>query len=64
MTVSTGTAGAAGAVTGLDPIEKAIADIRAGRAIIVVEADVFADVHGESVLVSRLNATMSVLDLA
>ncbi|SPA36184.1 Phenylacetic acid degradation protein PaaI [Cupriavidus taiwanensis] len=38
--------------------------LKSGRSIIVVEADVFADVHGESVLVSRLNATMSVLDLA
>ena len=38
--------------------------LKSGRSIIVVEADVFADVHGESVLVSRFNATMSVLDLA
>ena len=38
--------------------------LKSGRSIIVVEADVFADVHGESVLVSRLNATLSVLDLA
>lgn len=38
--------------------------LKSGRSIIVVEADMFADVHGESVLVSRLNATMSVLDLA
>ncbi|MGO4306165.1 PaaI family thioesterase [Cupriavidus sp. RAF12] len=38
--------------------------LKSGRSIIVVEADVFADVHGEAVLVSRFNATMSVLDLA
>lgn len=38
--------------------------LKSGRSIIVVEADVFADVRGEPVLVSRLNATMSVLDLA
>lgn len=38
--------------------------LKSGRSIIVVEADVFADVHGEPVLVSRLNATMSVIDLA
>ncbi len=38
--------------------------LKSGRTIIVVEADVFADVHGEAVLVSRFNATMSVLDLA
>lgn len=38
--------------------------LKSGRAIIVVEADVFASVHGESVLVSRYNATLSVLDLA
>ncbi|KDP87662.1 PaaI family thioesterase [Cupriavidus basilensis] len=38
--------------------------LKSGRTIIVVEADVFASVHGEAVLVSRFNATMSVLDLA
>lgn len=38
--------------------------LKSGRSIIVVEADVFASVHGEAVLVSRFNATMSVLDLA
>lgn len=38
--------------------------LKSGRAIIVVEADVFASVHGEAVLVSRYNATLSVLDLA
>ncbi|MGT2493547.1 PaaI family thioesterase [Cupriavidus basilensis] len=38
--------------------------LKSGRTIIVVEADVFASVHGEAVLVSRFNATMGVLDLA
>ena len=65
------------ALTGVDGrrrvvIEAVSPEVDAGRfpakraigETVTVEADVFASVHGEAVLVSRFNATMSVLDLA